>query len=103
MKRCWFILFVVGALLAGCSAGKVNSSGPETKPYAPSNNTADGDVRYLNAGAKSVRDARRDDAYKKMYAHCGGPYEIVREEDEGSPLMRGPFRRIWFRCSKEQE
>lgn len=86
----------------GCSAGTVNSSGPETKPYAPSNNTADGDVRYLNAGAKVVRDARRDDAYKKMFAHCGGPYEIVREEDEAAPLMGGPYRRIWFRCSGEK-
>jgi hypothetical protein len=99
MKRHGFALVVLLLLIAGCSAGAVNSSGPETKPYAPTNNTADGDVRYLNAGAKAVRDARRDDAYKKMYAHCGGPYEIVREEDEEAPLMAGPFRRIWFRCA----
>lgn len=92
----------MGILMAACSAGKVNTSGPETKPYAPSNNTADGDVRYLNAGAKSVRDARRDDAYKKMHAHCAGPYEIVREEDESALLMSGPYRRIWFRCIGKQ-
>jgi len=99
MTRPWPALLVLGILIAGCSAGNVNSSGPETRPYAPSNNTADGDVRYLNAGAKRVRDARRDDAYRKMHAHCGGPYEIVREEDEEAPLMAGPYRRIWFRCT----
>jgi hypothetical protein len=76
----------------------VNTSGPETKPYAPSNVTADGDVSYLNAGAKSVRNARRDDAFKKMHAHCNGDYEIVREEDQESVFFGGPQRRIWFRC-----
>ena len=85
-------------LLSGCSASSVSTSGPETKPYAPSNKTADGDLRYLNAGAKAVVDARRDDAYRKMYAHCGGPYEIVREEDERGAFA-GPYRHIWFRCA----
>ena len=103
MKAQWPIVFIGALILAGCSAGAVNTSGPETKPYAPSNKTADGDVRYLNAGAKSVRDARRDDAYRKMYEHCGGPYEIVREEDEAAPLMSGPYRRIWFRCTNEEK
>jgi len=102
MKGYWLGVVVLSIVVTGCSAGNVNSSSPETKPYAPTNNTADGDVRYLNAGAKKVRDARRDDAYKKMYAHCGGPYEIVREEDEDAPLMGGPYRRIWFRCTHVQ-
>jgi hypothetical protein len=99
MWRTVLATLVVATFLCGCSSGNVNTAGPETKPYAPTNVTADGDIRYLNAGAKSVRDARREDAYKKMYAHCGGPYEIVREEDEDAPLMGGPFRRIWFRCT----
>jgi hypothetical protein len=102
MQRQWSVLLAAAVLAAACTAGNVNSSGPETKPYAPTNNTADGDVRYLNAGAKSVRDKRRDDAYRKMHDFCGGPYEIVREEDEEAPLMSGPFRRIWFRCTAKQ-
>jgi hypothetical protein len=99
MKRTLLVLLAAVLLAGGCSAGKVNTAGPETQPYAPSNNTADGDVRYLNAGAKKIRDARRDDAYKKMHEHCGGAYEIVREEDDSAPLMSGSYRRIWFRCT----
>jgi hypothetical protein len=98
MRQSLFAMLGVMLFLAGCTASSVSSSGPETKPYAPTNNNADGDVRYLNAGAKVVVDARRDDAYKKMYAHCGGPYEVVREEDERGAFS-GPYRRIWFRCN----
>lgn len=97
------LLATVVAFLGCTSASKVNTSGPETKPYAPVNTTADGDVSYLNAGAKVVRDARRDDAFKKMHAFCDGPYEIVREEDQESALFGGPQRRIWFNCLPKEE
>jgi hypothetical protein len=90
---------VAALMVAGCSASRVNTAIPETGRYAPANEQVDGEVSYLNAGAKSVRNARREDAYKKMYEHCGGPYEIVREEDqEGAWPPGGRQRRIWFKC-----
>ena len=92
------VLLVAIAVVAGCSASSINTAAPETSVYAPSNEPkADGEVSYLNAGAKKVRDARRTDAYQKMHDHCGGAYEILKEEDQRSPW--GIQRRIWFRCA----
>jgi hypothetical protein len=93
---------LAAAALAACSATQVRTSIPETSPYAPVNDRVDGEVSYLNAGAKTVRNARREDAYKKMHAHCGGAYEIVREEDqEAAWPPGGRQRRIWFKCVRE--
>lgn len=90
---------ITALVLLSCAASPVATKIPETSPYAPVNDEVDGEVSYLNAGAKSVRNARREDAYKKMYEHCGGPYEIVREEDqEGAWPPRARQRRIWFKC-----
>ncbi len=94
------LLLLLAAVALGCSASSVNTNAPESGAYAPANETrADGEVSYLNAGAKKVRDARRADAYKKMHDHCGGEYEIIKEEDQSSPL--GKQRRIWFNCLHE--
>ena len=82
-------------LTFGCTASSINTQTPEAGPYSPSNDKADGEVSYLNAGAKAVRDARRQDAYKKMYEHCG-EYEITKEEDQQG--MWGTQRRLWFTC-----
>lgn len=90
-------LLVACLVLSACFSSQVKMKIPETSRYAPVNDQVDGEVSYLNAGAKMVRNARREDAYKKMYEHCGGPYEIVREEDQRSALG-GPQRRIWFKC-----
>ena len=92
-------LLIAAVTVSGCSASKVNTTIPETSRYAPVNDEVDGEVSYLNAGAKVVRDERRQDAYKKMHEHCGGPYKIVREEDqEAAWPPRARQRRIWFRC-----
>jgi hypothetical protein len=94
-----FGLLLAGAALAACSASNVRTSIPETSRYAPVNEQVDGEVSYLNAGAKTVRNARREDAYKKMHDHCGGAYEIVREEDqEAAWPPGGRQRRICFKC-----
>lgn len=90
-------LLVACLALTACSSSQVRTEIPETSRYAPVNDQVNGEVSYLNAGAKAVRNARREDAYKKMYEHCGGSYEIVREEDQESPFG-GPQRRIWFKC-----
>ena len=87
------------AALAGCTASNVNVRNPSNSQYAPLNEQGiAGEISYCNAGAKSVRDARREDAYKKMFASCGGPYEIVREEDQ-HPVLCTMERRIWFTCA----
>jgi hypothetical protein len=87
------------ASFVACSASQVNTAIPETSPYAPAGEQVDGEVSYLNAGAKAVRDARRQDAYKKMYDHCHGSYEIQREEDQEAAWPPGARqRRIWFKC-----
>ena len=88
-------------LTFGCTASSINTQTPEAGPYSPSNDKADGEVSYLNAGAKAVRDARRQDAYKKMYEHCGGEYEITKEEDQQG--MWGTQRRLWFTCLSKSE
>jgi hypothetical protein len=92
--------FLIAAMtLTACASSQVNTTIPETSRYAPVNDEIDGEVSYLNAGAKVVRDARREDAYKKMHEHCGGSYKIVREEDqEAAWPPRGRQRRIWFKC-----
>ncbi len=58
-------LLIACLAMTACSASQVKTEIPETSRYAPVNDKADGEVSYLNAGAKTVRDARRQDAYKK--------------------------------------
>lgn len=103
MKYCMSLLIVAVVTMA-CTSSQVNTTIPETSRYAPAGEEIDGEVSYLNAGAKAVRDARREDAYKKMHEHCGGPYTIVREEDQDAAWPpRARQRRMWFRCVEEGE
>ena len=93
-----YLITLLTLLLTACSASNVNVRGPSNSAYAPVNERGvAGEISYCNAGAKSVRDARRDDAYKKMHAQCGGAYSIVREEDQ-HPAFCTMERRIWFKC-----
>ncbi|MEK9145263.1 MAG: hypothetical protein AAB339_06620, partial [Elusimicrobiota bacterium] len=73
-------LFGFMLLAAGCRADMVIEPGRNsTSAYAPVNEAQrPGVIKYLNAGARSVKDARREDAYKKMHSACGGAYKIVR-------------------------
>jgi hypothetical protein len=66
----------------GCSAKMVSTHGDSNSAYAPVNEKSSrgGIVKYLNGGAKSVKAARKEDAYKKMHDFCGGPYKIVSED-----------------------
>lgn len=95
-------ILLTSLALFRCSASSINTAAPESGPYAPANQVkADGEVSYLNAGAKRVRDARRSDAYKKMHDHCGGDYDIVKEEDQQGAI--GTQRRIWFVCKASSQ
>lgn len=93
------VLVTCSVALVGCSASSVNLRGPSSSMYAPLNEAqSTGEISYCNAGAKVVRDARREDAYRKMYESCSGKYEIVREEDQ-HPAFCAVERRMWFKCS----
>ncbi|MCZ7651808.1 MAG: hypothetical protein M5U13_11875 [Thermoanaerobaculia bacterium] len=99
MSRSQSVLLLLG-LLTGCSASTVSVNDPSQSRYAPDNEAGiSGEVSYCNAGAKSVRNVRRQDAYEKMYAWCNGEYEIVKEEDQRGALCPEQ-RRIWFKCAK---
>lgn len=51
--------------------------------YAPINETVEtrpiGITSYMNEGVSAVREARREDAYKKMFNACNGKYKILGE------------------------
>lgn len=53
--------------------------------FAPVNVTNEGwlTISYLNEGADSVVEGRRKDAYKKMYKHCNGKYELRSASSSG--------------------
>ncbi len=83
----------VGILLclAGCSASMVNPPGGGNSRYAPVNELdRPGLVRYLNQGATSVRERRRENAYKQMAEACRGEYRIDAEgpRTEGGMVMQ---------------
>mgnify|MGYP007114311341 CR=1 FL=1 len=68
-------------VLLGCGATMVNSPGASHgSRYAPVNEAQRGGViKYLNQGADSVIESRREDAYRQMYSACAGKYRIVGE------------------------
>ncbi|MFV8784415.1 hypothetical protein ACNKU7_18510 [Microbulbifer sp. SA54] len=91
MKKISAVLLV--GLLSGCtSATLVKAPGVSSIPseYAPVNAGSDnfGTVKYLDEGAAAVRDARKKDAYKKMYEACNGKYAIL---DAGSSESNPTF------------
>lgn len=65
----------------GCSAQMVKSAAVSASPYAPLNEQRTGIVKYLNDGAQFVVKKRREDAYKRMFESCAGPYRITAEGD----------------------
>src|ERR1700693_6345736 len=77
-------------VLPACSANWVQ------KQYYP--NRA-GAVYYLNEGASTVRDYRRDDAFKKITEFCGSDgYTVMSEgfQDKPSGVLGGPLSRPIF-------
>jgi hypothetical protein len=108
-------------LLSGCtSADILRKPGEVSKQsqYAPQNEKSKSDdigiMRYLNEGAAFVTEARREDAYKKMYNLCNGKYELVNEADsETTPTtfinetstgftaqtLSSTYTYIYFRCT----
>lgn len=97
MKQLHLMVLSV-VLLSGCSASMVVRPGANsTSKYAPVNEAGrPGIVKYLNEGARSVKEARREDAYKQMYDACGGDYKIVAEgpRAEGSVIVPAGYGAI---------
>lgn len=106
MHRGTLVLLLLVSTLA-CTASRIEPQVPESGPYAPANQERiDGEVAYLDAGARAVRNARREDAFRKMHEFCGGRYVIVREELAESAnvlALGGRQRRIYFRCLETGE
>lgn len=92
-------LLVFSLVLAGCSAGQVRGDAFKSA-YAPTNQASSSQaINYCNAGARFVRDSRREDAYRKMHATCRGKYEIIREESLVKPFaVCSTTQRVIFHC-----
>ena len=94
MKKNMCLLFCLTVLVsAGCSsANLVLDSRANTVPqeYAPMNKQKEkyGVVNYLNEGADFVIQARRKDAFKKMFESCDGKYIVINEgSNESNPIF----------------
>jgi len=88
----YIALLEILILLSGCTtANLVRAPGDNApKEYAPINSgdSTYGVVNYLNEGASFVTNARRKDAYKKMYEACNGKYKILGEaSNESNPMF----------------
>jgi hypothetical protein len=90
--KMYVVLALVSGIIGCTSATLVKAPGSSDIPseYSPLNKPDDnlGTVAYLNEGAKAVRDARRKDAYKKMYEACSGKYVLLGEgSSESNPTF----------------
>lgn len=91
MKKISAVL-LVGVLIGCTSATLVKTPGVSSIPseYAPVNAASDnfGTVKYLDEGISAVREARKKDAYKKMYEACNGKYAILNTgASESNPVF----------------
>lgn len=93
MKKLTILLIV--PFLSSCSA-TMESSLSKNSPYAPVNEINGGTVSYLNDGYLSIKEKRREDAYKKMHERCNGPYRIVSEEDRSENMNAAPIGAITY-------
>ena len=104
MQRLFLCLAVLTYfVLSGCAAQVKMMSMPGTEsssPYAPINEkTRGGLIRYLDEGGQEKREARREDAYKKMHDACGGKYRIESESE--AHTMEHDYRYFQFSCAPE--
>lgn len=85
----------IALLFNGCSAKIEHMPGSiEKSKYAPVNEAEQyGVISYRNQGIASVRKARREDAYKKMYTACNGKYKIIDEssKDAGAVFVANGY------------
>lgn len=87
------VILSIGAL-SGCLTTanliKAPNKANTNSKYAPESEkkaNGIGVVSYLNEGIQSIRNARREDAYKKAFEACGGKYEIWDEKSNYTDPM----------------
>ncbi|MCJ8293107.1 MAG: hypothetical protein MJK15_01755 [Colwellia sp.] len=108
----------IALLLGACTSSNFTPPGQATaSKYAPVQASAAqqlGRVTYMTSGADFVVEARREDAYKKMYKACNERYVIVKEgtsssagqiyQTTSSGLTFGggfDYRTIYFDCVED--
>lgn len=79
MKNLLGVLAVLS--LGGCATAD-HVTKPTKSQYAPKDYKPIGVVKYLNQGADSVIESRREDAFKQMYEACAGEYKILQESEK---------------------
>jgi len=113
-------MFSITGCVATANLIKHPASAKTNSKYAPESEkraNGIGVVNYLNEGIKSIRDARREDAYKKAYESCNGKYEIIDERSTYTDPMyitsqssystntyttysvKSEYRYIYFKCT----
>ena len=86
------IILLISLLVISCSGIRIHKYPNVTdipREYAPMNDYKNnyGVVSYLNEGVSSIRKARREESFKKMYELCNGKYVIIEEKNsETDPL-----------------
>ncbi|WP_454781687.1 hypothetical protein [Legionella sp. WA2022007384] len=107
-----FLAVIYSLLMVGCSADMLVSP---TSKYGPTDGDKTGRIRYLAEGASTVIEARRNDAFKKMYNACNGHYKILGDtskdkligasdynDDKGSSFVGSmEYVYIRFECTKK--
>ena len=84
------VIVATATALTACGATRISSAGSGGSRYGPLNDANRvGLVKYSIDGANFMISRRRNDAYKKMYESCGGPYVIVAESarDENGKMV----------------
>jgi hypothetical protein len=110
-QRACLLLLALGP--AACTATMVNLPGGAEKPsaFAPVNETAPtaGLIKWSANGTSAALKARRQDAYRQMFAACKGSYRIdgegPKQENglvvpaaEGAAAAPAPYWYIQFSC-----
>lgn len=67
-------------LLGGCASASFVTK-PKLPKHAPKDYKPIGVVKYLNQGAYTITESRREDAFKKMSESCKGSYKVLQESE----------------------
>ena len=116
MKTLFFIM-LAGGVLSGCIAQRaemVETRGDQIALFrSPTERPGRGGIiRYNDRGKKSWRQARREDAERRMETFCHGGYTITTEGPRSDFQLRNgmididpldPNRYIGFDCAKAAE
>ena len=93
------VSLVLVLLLSGCAHNVKDPTSDASSPYAPSNASSYGVVKYRSGTL--VDKSSRENALKMMFEKCNGKYEIIDESISPFGIMPADqFVFIKYRCSK---